>query len=178
MKETTTSLPGPTFSRYKASNQNSTAAQVYFTLAIFPLLLGFALTAWCRSVALMILKKKEDLRRAKLRLITLIHGLFNHNNKWVGKCMMEFGEKECKLAKEQYGSRKKKSAGQHALNKRLILDFLQLQKLLAILTAKDARSCYDCIIIMVSYITMVVFGIARETAQCLFSCLLLMLYQI
>ena len=38
--------------------------------------------------------------------------------------MMEFGEKENNLAKEQYGSRKKKSAGQHALNKRLILDFL------------------------------------------------------
>ena len=124
----------------------------------------------------MIPKKKEDLRPAKLQLITLLHGLFNHNNKWVGKQMMEFGKKEKRLAKEQYGSRKKKSAGQHALNKRLILDYLRIQKLSAILISNDARSCYDRIIIMVSYITMVLFGVARETAKCLLSCLMIMLY--
>ena len=47
MKETSMSLPGPTFSHYKAANYNFIATKVYSTLAIFPLLLGFAPTAWC-----------------------------------------------------------------------------------------------------------------------------------
>ena len=85
---------------------------------------GFAPHGWCQSVASMIPKKQHDLRPAKLRLITLLHALFNHNNKWVGKKLMEYGETNQQLAREQYGSRKKKSSGQHALNKRLTLDFL------------------------------------------------------
>ena len=124
----------------------------------------------------MIPKKKENLRPEKLRLITLLHALFNHNNKWAGKEIMKFGETHDRLANEQYGSRKKKSASQHALNKRLILDHIRLQKLCAVLIANDARSCYDRIIIMVSYITMVLFGIQRAAAKCLLECLLLMLY--
>ena len=124
MKEETTSAPGPSFSHYKATDKDSIAAAVHASLAIAPLLLGFAPSAWCKAVAAMIPKKQEDLRPAKLRLITLMHALFNHNNKWVGREMMKYGEKHNILAKEQYGGRKKKSAGQHALNKRLILDFI------------------------------------------------------
>ena len=178
MKEHTTSAPGPAFSHYKAVAAGSKAASVHSNLGLAPLLLGFAPTAWCRAVAAMIPKKKEDFRPAKLRLITLMHALFNHNNKWVGKQMMRYGEKNNLLAKEQYGGRKKKSAGQHALNKRLILDYIRLQKLSAILIANDARSCYDRIIIMVSFITMLNFGIMKETAQCLLSCLIGMVYAI
>ena len=91
---------------------------------------------------------------------------------------MEYGETNKQLAREQYGSRKKKSSGQHALNKRLTLDFLQLQKITAILIANDARSCYNQIIIMVSYLTMLLYGISRATAKCLLTCLILMEYAI
>ena len=91
---------------------------------------------------------------------------------------MEYGENNKQLAREQYGSRKKKSSGQHALNKRLTLDFLRLQKTPTILIANDARSCYDRIIIMVSYLTMLLYGIARSTARCLLSCLIMMEYGI
>ena len=74
--------------------------------------------------------------------------------------MMEYGKKEKKLAQEQYRNRKKKSTGQLALNKRLILNFLWIQKLSAILISNDAWSCYDQIIAMISCITMVLFGVA------------------
>ena len=173
MKENTTSAPGPSFSHYKAAEKNRDASVVHSLLAIAPLLLGFAPTALCKAVASMIPKKKDDLRPAKLRLITLLHAFFNHNNKWVGREMMKYGEKHNILAKEQ-----KKSAGQHALNKRLILDFIRLQKLSALIIANDARSCYDRIIIMVSFITMLTYGIMKETAQCLLSCLIIMEYSI
>ena len=66
MKEYTTSAPGPSFSHYKAVQSNSSAAIVHSTLALVPLLLSFAPTAWCKAVAAMIPKKKEDLRPAKL----------------------------------------------------------------------------------------------------------------
>ena len=42
MKETTTSLPGPSFSHYKAARLGSVAAKIYSSLAIFLMLLGFA----------------------------------------------------------------------------------------------------------------------------------------
>ena len=47
---------------------------------------------------------------------------FNQNNKLLGKMMMEYEEKNNLLAEEQYGSRKEKSAIEHAVNKRLIID--------------------------------------------------------
>ena len=79
----------------------------------------------------------------------LLNAIFNHNNKWVGKGIIKNGEQYGLLAEEQYGSRKKKSAGQHALNKQLIFDYLHIQKLVAILITNDAKSCYDRIIIIV-----------------------------
>ena len=176
IKERTTAAPGTAFSHLKAIEKGSTAAIVFSIMAVLPLLVRFAPVAWCTLVASMISKKKEDLRPEKLQLITLLHALFNHNNKWAGKEIMKFGGKHNRLANEQYGSRKKKSAGQHALNKRLILDHIRLQKLCALLIANDVWSCYDRIIIMVSYTTMVLFGIQRATAKCLLECLLLMLY--
>ena len=66
MKEETTSAPGPSFSHYKAARKDSIAAAVHSALALAPLLLGFAPTAWCKAVTAMIPKKKEDLRPAKL----------------------------------------------------------------------------------------------------------------
>ena len=70
---------------------------------------------------------------------------------------MKFGEKYNRLAK--------KFTGQHVL-----------KNLCALIIANGAWSCYDRIIIMVSYITMILFGIQRVTAKSLLECLLLMLY--
>ena len=67
---------------------------------------------------------------------------------------MEFGERHNLLAKEQYGSQKGKSAVQHALNKRLVLDNIRLNTTPAIYCANDAKSCYDRIIFMVAYLTL------------------------
>ena len=102
MKEHTTSAPGPSFSHYKAATAGSSASIIHSYLALVPLLLGFAPTRWCKAVASMIPKKKDNLRPAKLRLIMLMHALLNHNNKWVGREMMKFGEKNNLLAPEQY----------------------------------------------------------------------------
>ena len=166
MDERTTSPPGPAFSHFKALQKGSIASEVHSLLALIPMVTGFAIKGWCKSVALMITKKQHDLRLAKLRLITLLHALFNHNNKWAGKKLMEYEENNNQLARKQYGSSKKKTSGQHMLNKWLTLDFLRLQKIQAILIANDAHSCYDQIIIMVFYLTILLYGISRATARC------------
>ena len=80
--------------------------------------------------------------------------------------MMEYGERMGLLAKEQYGSRKNKSAVQHALNKRLVLDNIRLNKIPAIYCANDVKSCYDRIIFMVAYLTLRRFGIPAAAAKC------------
>jgi hypothetical protein len=47
-------------------------------------------------------KKMADLRPEKLRQILLMDARFNHNNKLIGKKMMEYGETHGLLAQEQY----------------------------------------------------------------------------
>ena len=91
---------------------------------------------------------------------------------------MEFGEKNGLLAKEQYGSRKEKSAVQHALNKRLVLDNIRLTKTPAVYCANDAKSCYDRIILMVAYLTLRRYGISENTAKCTISVLMEMKHHI
>ena len=87
---------------------------------------------------------------------------------------MKYRESKNQIAREQYGSRKRKSSGQHTLNKTLNLDFLRAEKTAAILIANDARSCYDQTIIMVSYLTMFMYGILRAAVKSSLKCLVLM----
>ena len=120
----------------------------------------------------MIPKKLHDLLPSKLRLILLMDCRFNHNNKYVGKKVMEFGEKNGLLAKEQCGSRKEKSAVQHALNKILVLDNIRLTKTPVVYCANDAKSCHDRIILMVAYLTLRHYGTSENTAKCTISVLM------
>lgn len=92
--------------------------------------------------------------------------------------MMEIGEKHQWLASEQFGSRKNKSAVEHALNKRLSFDIIHQQKLQAVYIANDAKSCYDRIILMVAYLTMRNFGIPATVAKSSISCILHMKHYI
>ena len=63
-------------------------------MALIPLLTGYAPKNWKRGIDSMIPKKKDEWRPGKLRLILLMDARFNHNNKLIGKKMMEQGEKE------------------------------------------------------------------------------------
>ena len=73
--------------------------------------------------------------------------------------MMEHGEKRGFLAREQFGSRKSKSAIEHALNKRLTIDIARQSKTPAVYIANVAKSCYDRILLMVAYLTIRQLGI-------------------
>ena len=74
-------------------------------LAMIPLTTGYILKRWKQTVNVMIEKKKGNYRVDGLRTIMLFEPDFNHNNKWLGRCMMRWAEKEKALAPEQSGSR-------------------------------------------------------------------------
>ena len=155
MDETKSSIPGIHAAHMKCLQPSSDAAEILSKLALLPLLTGYAPQSWMRGIDSMIPKKTVgECRPDKLRLILLFDARFNHNNKLIGKKMMEFAEEQGILAKEQFGSRKHKSAIEHAINKRLTLDISRQNKSTCIYIANDAKSCYDRILLMVAYLAM------------------------
>jgi Reverse transcriptase (RNA-dependent DNA polymerase). len=165
ISEDKTTLPGIQVAHIKCIDPGSKAAEVISLLALIPLIVGYSPKTWRRGIDSMIPKKSADLRPEKLRLILLLDARFNHGNKLIGKKMMEYGERHNLLAPEQFGSRKEKSAIDHATNKRFTLDILRQSGTNAIYIANDAKSCYDRIILMVAYLTMRNFGIPPLAAQ-------------
>ena len=75
--------------------------------------------------------------------------------------MMEYAEGKGILAREQFGSRKHKSAIEHAINKRLTLDISHQNKSTCIYIANDAKSCYNRILLMVAYLAMRDVGVPQ-----------------
>ena len=166
MQETKSCLPGVHTVHIKCINPKSKGADVISKLALIPLLTGYTPKSWKQGIDSMIPKKAEgEHRPEKLRLILLMCARFNHNNKLIGKKMMEYGEKYGTLAEEQYGSRKEKSAIEHALNKRLIIDVARQTKKDCVYIANDAKSCYDRILMLVAYLAMVKHGIDPLAAK-------------
>lgn len=166
MKETTKSAPGLHFGHFKAaSDQTPTAAAVHAILAEIPIITGYSPMRWRSCTDAMLRKKANDIRPEKLRLITLMAADFNHNNKLIGKNIMWNGEKHRKFATEQFGSRKYCSAGLHALNKVLTLDCSKQRKTECTIIANDAVSCYDRIVLVAAYCSMLRFGIPAKAAQ-------------
>lgn len=178
MKEEKVSAPGIHNGHLKSIDPHSVAAWVISNMALLPLQTGYTPLQWRVGIDSMIPKKVNDLRPEKLRLILLMDARFNHNNKLIGKKILEFGEKNGLLADEQYGSRKHKSSAQHALNKRLILDKIRQYKIPAVYCANDARSCYDRILLMVAYLTLRKFGLKKEAARCSVNTLCVMRHHI
>merc|ERR1739841_87943 len=104
---------------------------------------GYTPKRWTTSVDSMLPKKEGEWRPHKLRLTSLLMPDFNHNNKILGRAAMRNAERKKLLAPEQYGSRKKLSAAKHALNKRLLLDILRIQRRPGVICANDAKAAYD-----------------------------------
>jgi len=94
MDEDKSSLPGIQAAHIKSIAPESPAADVVSWLALIPLLTGYAPLTWKRGIDSMIPKKKNEWRPDKLRLILLMDARFNHNNKIIGRKMMEFGGKK------------------------------------------------------------------------------------
>lgn len=164
VKEDTSSAPHPlNFSTMKAMKWGRDAAELHTHMSNIVITTGRYPKRWEQCVNSMLPKKKNDWRPDKLRLTSLMMADCNHNNKILGRIAMKRAEKKKLLAKEQYGSRRRLSASLHALNKRLVLDILRLQRKPGIIIANDAKSCYDRILHFAAYISLRRAGLPRKT---------------
>jgi hypothetical protein len=94
MADNKASVPGIQAAHIKCLTSKMQSATVLSLLALIPLICGYSPTRWRVGIDSMIPKKQDDLRPSKLRLILLMDTRFNHNNKLIGKKMMEYAEKK------------------------------------------------------------------------------------
>ena len=163
-REHTSCAPGHLhFGTFKAMKWCRPAAELHTILARIPIKTGYTPKRWAASTDSMLPKKPGEWRPSKLRLTSLLQPDYNHNNKILGRIAMKKAEEKGLLAPEQYGSRKKLSAEKHALNKRLLLDILRMEKRPGVLCANDAKSCYDRILHFAAYISLRRVGLPKQT---------------
>jgi hypothetical protein len=125
MKEyTSAGISGLHFGHMKTCAMNEFTSQFESSLSHLPYLTGYSPNEWNFGVNVMIQKKERVNLVTKLRTITLTEADFNFNNKYLGKQTLEHAEANNLIAKEQYGSRKGKSAIAHAIHKRLTFDIM------------------------------------------------------
>lgn len=82
--------------------------------------------------------------------------------------MMSKAEKALILAKDQYGSRKRKAAITHALNKRLAFHILRQQKKEGGVYSCDLNSCYNRIIHAFTVLAIKRAGVTESVTVCMF----------
>ena len=164
VREHTSCTPGALhYGTFKAIRWCRPAAELHAIMARIPMKTGYTPKRWTQSTDSMLPKKKGEWRPHKLRLTSLLMPDFNHNNKILGRAAMRWAEKKKKLAPEQYGSRKNLSAEKHALNKRLMLDAMRIEKRPGVVCANDAKACYDRILHFAAYISLRRIGMKKET---------------
>ena len=166
VREHTSCAPGAMhYGTFKSIKWCRPAAELHTIMARIPIQTGYTPSRWTKSVDSMLPKKPGEWRPHKLRLTSLLMPDFNHNNKILGRAAMLIAEKKRMIAPEQYGSRKKLSAEKHALNKRLLLDVMRIEKRPGVVCANDAKACYDRILHFAAYISMRKVGIKKEAVK-------------
>ena len=163
VREHTSCAPGALhYGTFKAMHACRPVAELHTIMARIPIRTGYVPRRWTQSVDSMLPKKPNEWRPSKLRLTSLLQADFNHNNKILGRKTMKWAEEKKQLAPEQYGSRKNLSAAKHALNKRLMLDIMRVQRRPGVICANDAKACYDRILHFAAYIALRRSGLSKE----------------
>ena len=156
------------FGHFKAATKHTTNLLVHYTLAEIPFRAGYSLKRWKKATDVMILKKEGLIEVNKLRTIVLMEADFNHNNKYLGRSMMNHAILHDLLAKEQYSIPGKKCID-HVINRKLLFDLIRYQKTSASMASVDLKSCYDRISHSPAYLAMRGFGIPHKPINSMFN---------
>ena len=169
MNDTTSSasLTGLHFGHLKASSTDEFLVNFESSLSQISFSSGSVPDSWTNSVICMIKKKSQVEHISGLRSILLTEADFNFNNKLLGKTSMEIAEEKNLIAPEQYGSRKGKSAIDHAINKRLSYDILCQSQTSGALCSNDAKSCFDRIVHTIAILAYRQLGISQPPMECM-----------
>ena len=158
------------FGHFKAACKKEKVISLHYQLAEIPFQSGYSPKRWKNATNVMILKKEGLYDVDRLRTIVLYEADFNHNNKYLGKSMMEHTMRSNLLVKEQYSIPGKKAIG-HVINRRLIFDITCYQKTSLALTACDLKSCYNRIANIPAYLAMTSYGYKPTPIFSMFTCI-------
>ena len=156
------------FGHFKACSKHEHVTAINYVMAEVPFQSGYSPSRWKNATDVMILKKAGLYDVDKLRTIVLYEADFNHNNKWLGKSMMETACKYNKVATEQYSIPGRKAID-HALNRRLVFDITRYQKSSLAMTSCDLKSCYDRIVHVPAMMAMHRAGATFESSKSMFA---------
>ncbi len=140
---TSTGVSGIHYGHFIASLQDPMMSEIDRKILEISFQTGLGPSRWKQGIDVMIPKKVGSLRAGQLRTIVLMEPDFNFTNKIMGRRLMANAEKFESVAPEQFGSRKRKSAITHAVNKQLTTDILRQEHRAFVLILLDAKSCYD-----------------------------------
>ena len=157
------------FSHCIAGSRDDLVAQMEAQMAHIPFRGGYSPERWRHAMDVMLEKQKGNVNVDKLRTIVLMEAAFNDQNKALGRSMMYYAEQQGIIAKEQFGSRKRMSAIEHCVNKRLTFDLWRQKKRPGALCANDAKSCYDRITHSVASLSMQRAGVPPGPIISMFS---------
>ena len=168
MKEKTSAgISGLHFGHMKACAMDDTLTEIESQIANIAYTTGYAPTAWKTGVSVMLKKKDNEDLVTKLRTITLLEADFNFNNKVLSKATIDHAEANNLIAKEQYGSRKHRSAVDHAVHKALTYDIIRQHRVPAALCSNDAKSCYDRVVHAIASLAYQRLGVPKPPVHCM-----------
>ena len=139
-------VEGTHYGHWKAGYMDDDIAAIHTGFANVAYLSGYSPNRWQYGVNSLIPKEEGNYNIKRLRTILLYEADFNFNNKLLGRRMMQAAEDNGVIAREQYGSRKKMSALDCALNKCLMFDILRQLKRAGGICSCDLHSCYDRVV--------------------------------
>ena len=158
------------FGHFKATCTHCHNLLVHYIRAEIPFQTRFAPSRWKRATNIMILKKAGLFNIEKLRTLCLFQSDHNHNNKFLGRGMMEHAMNHNHIASEQYSVPGKRSIF-HALNKTLYFDNIRYSKYSACLTSCDLKSCYNRIAHVPAMLAARSYGIPKQPLVSFFATL-------
>ena len=166
MKEQT-SISGNHFGHYKAATKNDSIMKLHYLLAKIPFRTGYSSLRWKEATNVMILKKEGNTNVDKLRILVLFETDFNHNNKFLGRSMMQHMCDKSHLVTEQYSAPGRKCID-HVINRELYFDLIRYQKTSGGMAAVDLKSCYDRVLHAPAYLAMRSYGIPSAPIESMF----------
>ncbi len=168
---TSTGPSGLHYGHFQSSCTENTLNKIDRSFLEMSMTHGLILNRWLQATDVMIPKKSTSIRVDSLRTIMLFECDWNMMNKIISKRTMILAEKTDSIAPEQYGSRHRKSAIQHATNKQILFDLIRQRKDDVVLIILDAKACYDRIVIPFASICLQRQGVPQHTICIMFKTL-------
>ena len=131
------------FSHYKAASQHPRLNAIDTTYRNILFQVGITSKSHETITDIEILKKLNELRVEKMRLLQMMDPEYQINNKMIGRRVLAHAEKAGEVAEDQHGSRKNHKAITACLNKKVLCDILRQKKRTGAIAMNDAKGCYD-----------------------------------